>query len=54
MILSVSIKHSKRWDFLTIITNAFIVGKKNCYCYYTYFVNGVKYLNMADVTDVLM
>lgn len=53
MILSVSVMHSKRWDFLTIITNAFIVGKV-CYCYYTYFVNGVKYLNMADVTDVSM
>lgn len=52
MILSVSIKHSERRDFLTIITNAFIVGKI-CYCY-TYFVKGVKYLNMADVTDVSM
>lgn len=53
MILSVSITYSKRWDFLTIITKAFIVGKI-CYCYYTYFVNGVKYLNMADVTGVSM
>lgn len=53
MIPSVSVTHSNRWDFLTITTNAFIVGKV-CYCYYTYFVNGVKYLNMADVTDVSM
>lgn len=53
MILSVSIKHNRRWDFLTIITNAFIVGKI-WYCYYTYFVNEVRYLNMADVPDVSM
>lgn len=53
MILSVSIKHKQETGLSHYYKIAFIVGKI-CYCYYTYFVKGVDYLNMADVTDVSM
>lgn len=52
MILSVS-SRARDKAFWLIERNAFIVGKFVIVTIHI-FVNGVKYLNMADVTDVLM